>query len=78
MNHIVNIRVRIEHLLERLLIGDIELKELRPLPTDQLDAIDNLLGRVLQVVSDDDFVAGFQQRERRERANVPGTTAIER
>jgi hypothetical protein len=66
MNHIVNIRVRIEHLLERLLIGDIELKELRPLPTDQLDAIDNLLGRVLQVVSDDDFVASFQQRERRE------------
>jgi hypothetical protein len=66
MNHIVNIRVRIEHLLERLLIGDIELKELRPLPTDQLDAIDNLLGRVLQIVSDDDFVASFQQRERRE------------
>jgi hypothetical protein len=66
MNHIVNIRVRIEHPLERLLIGDIELKELRPLPTDQLDAIDNLLGRVLQVVSDDDFVASFQQRERRE------------
>lgn len=75
MNHAVNVRVLLKDAVKGSLVGDVELDKLGPLAADQLDAVDNLFGRVVQVVSDDDLVAGLEKGEGREGANVAGTTA---
>jgi hypothetical protein len=66
----VNVWVRRKNLVERSGIGDVDLGELRSLAGDQFNAINDLWGRVVQVVRDDNFVARFQQRKGRERANI--------
>lgn len=76
MDHVVNVRMRLKHFVESLLIGDVEIEILRLLPTYQLNAIEDLFGGVVQVVCDDDFVAGFEEGEGREGANVAGAAAI--
>lgn len=75
MDDVVNVGVLLEHLVERGLILDVELVELWLLAADELDAVDDLLGRVVEVIDDDDLVAGLEEGKRCERANVAGTTA---
>ena len=75
MDDVVNVWVLLEHLVERSLILDIELVELWPLAADELNAVDNLLGGVVEVVDNDDLVASFEESERCERANVASATA---
>lgn len=75
MDNAVNVGVSLEHLVEVLLVGDIELNELGLLAADQLNAVQSLGGGVVQVVSNDDLVASLQQSEGGERANVARATA---
>jgi hypothetical protein len=78
VNDIVDIRVLLEHLIQGLLIGDIERVVLGSLAADQLDAVQDLLGGVIEVVDDDDLVVGLEESERGERADVPGATGRKR
>lgn len=55
----VDVRVGLEDLVESTLLGDVNLDELRSLSGDELNAVDDLVGRVVEVVRDDDLVAGL-------------------
>lgn len=55
----VDVRVGLEDLVESTLLGDVNLDELRSLSRDELNAVDDLVGRVVEVVCDDDLVAGL-------------------
>ena len=74
VDHTVNIRMRLEHLIEVLLFPDIDIVELRSLARDKLDSIDCLFGRIEQVVDNNDFVAGLEEGKRREGPNVSATS----
>ena len=77
MNDIVDIRVLLEHLIQGLLIGDIERVVLGLLAADQLNAVQDLVGGVVEVVDDDDLVVCLEESERGERADVAGATGDE-
>ena len=70
MNHAVNVRVFVEQPIKGFLICDIEFFESWSLPAQNLYPVDCLLGRVVEIVGDDDFVASFQQRKRRKGSDV--------
>jgi hypothetical protein len=74
--HIVNVRMRLKDLPKCFLIRDIEVHKVRPLPTNQFNAIDDLFRRIVQVICNDNFVAGFEESQGRERSNVAGTAII--
>ena len=75
MNDIVNIRVLLEHLIQGLLIGDVERVVLGFLAADQLNAVQDLFGGVVEVVDDDDLVVCLEEGKSCEGANVAGSTA---
>lgn len=75
MDNAVNVGVGLEHLVEAVLLDDIELVELGLLATDKLNAVESLTGRVVQVVSDDDLVTSLEKGEGGERANVARATS---
>lgn len=58
--HAVNVWMRVEDPVEVFLFPHIDLKEIRPLAADELDAIDGFFGGVEEVVRDDDFVVCFE------------------
>lgn len=74
MNDRVNIGVGLEDLVKGRGVGDIELGELGLLAGDQLDAAEGLIGGVVEVVGDDDLVAGLEEGEGGEGADVAGAT----
>lgn len=59
MDYIVNVRVVVEDLVECSLIADVGLVELGSLAADELNAIDDFLGGVVETVDDDDLVVCF-------------------
>lgn len=63
VNDAVNVAVLLEDGIEGLLVGDIALGILGLLAADQLNAVDDFLGGVVEVVNDDDLVAGFEEGE---------------
>jgi hypothetical protein len=65
----------LEHLVEAGLIGDIDFVKSRALLGDQLDAIQDNLGRVVEAVDDDDVVAMLEEGNCGERADVASATA---
>lgn len=73
----VDVGVSLEHLIEAILLGDIELNELSLLAADKLNTLEGLGRRVVQVVSNDDLVASLEQGQGGERANVARATAGE-
>lgn len=75
MDNAVDIGVRLEDLVEASLVGDINLVEGRALLGDQLDAVQNDLGRVVETVDDDDLVAVLEEGHGGEGADVAGATA---
>lgn len=75
MDDAVNIRMVLKNLVEGAIVGDIELVKLRSLAANQLNPIDGLFRRIVQVVGNDDLVPGFQQGEGGERSNVSGASA---
>jgi hypothetical protein len=74
VDHIVNVRVLLKHLIQFLLIGDVQGVVLGPLAADELDAVQDLLGGVVEVVDDDDLVVGLEKGKSGERADIAGTT----
>jgi len=69
----VNLGVLGKDVVERGLVGDIDLMEDGPAAAEQLDAVEGGDGRVVEVVDDDDLVAVLEQGQRREGANVSGS-----
>ena len=61
MNHIVNVWVLLKHFVQLLLVGDIQRVVLGPLAADELDAVQDLLGGVVEVVDDNDLVVGLEK-----------------
>lgn len=74
MDNIVDIRVLIEHLVERRLVCDVDLVKSRSLAADKFDAIDDFNRGIVEVVYDNDLVVGFKEGKGREGANVAGAT----
>lgn len=74
VDDIVDVWVLLEHLVKRSLICDIALVEGRSLAANELDAVDDFWGGVVEVVDNDNFVVGFEEGQGCERANVAGTT----
>lgn len=77
MDNTVDIGMRLEDLLERRLIRDIDLVEDGPLAAQQLDAVQADLGRIVQTVDDNHIVAVLEKCERRERSDVACATVVE-
>lgn len=59
MNDTIYVGILLENFVKSAVIGNIYIVETRPLAADQLDTVDGLLGRIVKIVSDDDFVASF-------------------
>lgn len=59
MNDTIYVWILLENFVKSAVIGNIDIVETRPLATYQLDTADSLLGRIVKIVSDDDFVASF-------------------
>jgi hypothetical protein len=78
VNDIIDIRVLLEHLVQGLLISDVERVVLGSLAADQLNAVQDLFGGVVEVVDDDDLVVGLEESERGEGTDVAGTTGGKR
>ena len=76
MDDAVNVLVRLEHLVERRFVRDIEVDEVRLLAADELDAVEDLVGRVVEVVGDDHLVVVLEECEGSERPNVPGAPTM--
>lgn len=74
VDDIVNVGVRLEDLVQLLLVGNVRRVVLRPLAADELNAVEHLLGGVVEVVNDDDLVVGLEESKSSERADVAGAT----
>lgn len=70
VDYTVQIGMGLKDFVKCLLVGNIDLSKLRPLPTDQFNAIQGLDGGIIQVISDDNLVTGFEQGQGRKRPNV--------
>lgn len=76
VNDIVNIWVLFKDLVEGSLISHVALVKGRSLAADELDAVDDFGGRVVEVVDNDNLVVCLEEGEGCERANVAGATAL--
>ena len=74
VDDIVNVWVLLKHLVECRLICYIDLVEGWSLAADELDAVDDFWGGVVEVVDDDDLVVCFEEGEGCKGANVASTT----
>jgi hypothetical protein len=74
VDDIVNVGVVGKDLFESLLVGNVGVVEDGSLAADGLDAVEDLLGRVVEVVDNDDLVVGLEQGEGCEAADVSGST----
>lgn len=63
MNDAVNGRVLGEDIVNGLLVGDVDLVEVRAAATEQLDSVEGHFGRVVQAVDNDDVVAVLEEGE---------------
>ncbi len=76
MNDAVNLRVCLEDLLERSLVGNIDLVEDWPPAAQQLNAVQADLGGVVQAVDNNHIVAVLEESEGCEGPNVASATAV--
>jgi hypothetical protein len=74
VDDIVNVGVVGENLVEGLFIGYVNIVEVGSLAADGLDAVDDLLGRVVEIVDNDDLVVGLEQGEGGKSTNVSSAT----
>ena len=63
-----------EYIVESFLIPDIEIDAIWSLTADELYAVNDLFGRVIEIVCDDYFVACFEEGKGGEGANVAGAS----
>lgn len=78
MDHAVDIRMRIENLVQIRLVDHIGLVEGRSLSGDELDSVESNFGRVVEVIHDDDLISMFDESESSEGPDVPRTTVYVR
>lgn len=78
MNDTVNLGVFCEDIVESFLIGEVHGVELRTAATEDLDAVEGDLRRVVEVVNDHHVVAMLKQSKGGEGADVARTTTIEK
>lgn len=64
-----------KHLVQGLLVGDVDLVEVGSAASQQFDTVEGHFGRVVEAVDNDDIVAGIKQGQSREGANVARSTA---
>ena len=76
MDDAVNVWVLLKHLVEGGFVGNIEVVEGGLLAADELDAVQDFGGRVVEIIGDDDFVVILQETEGREGADVACTTTM--
>jgi len=74
MNNTVNVGMRSEHLVQCLLICDVNLVEIRSLSAEKFDAIEGDFGGIVQAVDDDDLVTMFEEGERGKRPDITGAS----
>lgn len=74
MDNIVNVGVLLEDLIQSGLIGDINIVESGALATDELDAIDDLLRRIVEIIDNYNLVIGFEERENCKGTNIAGSS----
>lgn len=77
VDDIVDVWVLVEDRIQALLIGNVTIVVFGTLAADQFDAIEYLLGGVVEVVDDDDLVVGLEKGQGGEGANVAGATVRE-
>jgi hypothetical protein len=70
----VNLGMLLEHLIKTRLVCDVDIVVVWLLPADEFNALESFFGRVVEVVNNHDFVAGFEEGEGGERANVASAT----
>lgn len=75
MDDAVDFRVFRKDIVEGDLVGDVELVKGGASAGDELDAVDALLGGVVEVVNNDDLVAGLLKSYNGVGANVAAATA---
>src|SRR5699024_3480513 len=61
-------------LVEAFLVGHVDLVEVWAAAAEELDAVEGNLGRVVEVVDNDDIVAMLEEGEGGEGTNVAGAT----
>jgi len=74
VNDAVDLGMLREHLIEGLLVGNVDFVEEGALLADALNAVDGDDRRIGEIINDNNIVAVFKENEGGERANVPGTT----
>lgn len=74
MNYARYIRMLGEDIVKSLFVCNIEFVELWFLATYQLDTVQNLLGRIKQVVDDNHLETDLQKRKCGKRANEAGSS----
>lgn len=75
VNHAVDLGVLLKDFVKSGIVGHVDLVECGALPTDELDAVNGNLRRVVEIVNDDDIITILEQSERGKRPNVTGATA---
>lgn len=74
MNDAVNFRVLGKDLVKALFVGNVDVVEGRAAAAELLDAVEDDLEGVVEVVDDDDIVAVFEEGEGGKGANVAGSS----
>lgn len=74
VNHGVNLGVFLENLIQAFLVGDIDIIELGLRPADELDTVEDLLTRVIQVVHDDNIVPSVYKLQRGEGTDISSSS----
>jgi hypothetical protein len=70
VDYTVQIGMGLKDFVKRLLVGDINLSKLWPLPTDQFNTIQGFDGGIIQVIGDDNLVTSFEQGQGRKRPDI--------
>ena len=60
MDHAVNVWMRLEDFVEVVFFSNVDLKEFGSLSADELDTIDGLFRRIVEIVCDYNFVVCFK------------------
>jgi len=75
VDDIVNVRMLLEHFIQPCLVGDVDLVEDGAFSAEELNAVDDFLGRIVQIVDYDDLVVCIKEGKDGEGANVASTAA---
>lgn len=74
MDDRVNLGVLVEDIVESLLVGNVHLVELWSLSSDELNAVDDFIVGVVEIVDNDNVVVGLEEGDDSERTNVAAAT----